>query len=270
MTDIKKTYKNYVHGKFVRSESGKVYSIDLKDEKYEIPLTSKKDLRDAVTSSKEGFKNWNQLTMYNRSQILYRLSEMIEGNKDSYISLLQDHGLSKPDSKNDINQAIDTIVWYAGLVDKWEQLTGNLNPVAGEYFNISHQEAIGVTFTLSPNSMSLNELVKSILPALTVGCSVINFSDKNAVIALKLSEDINNSDFPSGSLNLLSGNFENIIDLKSRKSLSDFSSINKIQNFRSIFEEIEVPYPYFGGNEGFDHVLDILEDSVSGFLDRIS
>ena len=91
MTDIKKTYKNYVHGKFVRSESGKVYSIDLKEEKYEIPLTSKKDLRDAVTSSKEGFKNWNHLTMYNRSQILYRLSEMIEGNKDIYISLLEDH-----------------------------------------------------------------------------------------------------------------------------------------------------------------------------------
>ena len=212
MTDIKKTYKNYVNDKFVRSESGKVYSIDLKDEKYEIPLTSKKDLRDAVTSSKEGFKNWNQLTMYNRSQILYRLSEMIEGNKDSYISLLEDHGLSRSDSKNDINNAIDTIVWYAGLVDKWEQLTGNLNPVAGEYFNISHQEAIGVTFTLSSNSISLNELLKSILPPLTVGCSVINFSNENAVIALKLSEDINNSDFPSGSLNLLSGKFENIIE----------------------------------------------------------
>ena len=212
MTDIKKTYKNYVHGKFVRSESGKVYSIDLKEEKYEIPLTSKKDLRDAVTSSKEGFKNWNQLTMYNRSQILYRLSEMIEGNKDSYISLLQDHGLSKLDSKNDINHAIDTIVWYAGLVDKWEQLTGNLNPVAGEYFNISHQEPIGVTFTLNSNSISLDDLVKSFLPALTVGCSVINFSEKNAVIALKLSEDINNSDFPAGSLNIIAGKFENIVE----------------------------------------------------------
>ena len=140
MTDIKKTYKNYVHRKFVRSESGKVYSINLKDEKYEIPLTSKKDLRDAVTSSKEGFKNWNHLTMYNRSQILYRLSEMIEGNKDSYISLLQDHGLSKLDSKNDINHAIDTIVWYAGLVDKWEQLTGNLNPVAVSYTHLRAHE----------------------------------------------------------------------------------------------------------------------------------
>ena len=64
-------------------------------------------------------------------------------------------------------------------------------------------------------------------------------------------------------------NFENISDLKYRKSLSDFSSINKIQNFRSVFEETEVPDPYFGGDEGFEHVLDILEDSVSGFLDSI-
>ena len=212
MTEVKKTYKHYVDGKFVRSESGKVYAIDLKNEKYEIPLTSKKDLRDAVTSSKAGFAKWNSLTMYNKSQILYRLSEMIEGNKESYITLLQDHGLSKNEAKNDIENSINTIIWYAGLVDKWEQLTGNLNPVAEEYFNISHQEPIGVTFTLNSNSISLDDLVKSFLPALTVGCSVINFSEKNAVIALKLSEDINNSDFPAGSLNIIAGKFENIVE----------------------------------------------------------
>ncbi len=212
MTEVKKTYKNYVNGKFVRSESGKVYSVNLKNEKFEIPLTSKKDLRDAVTHSKEGFKHWNKLTMYNRSQILYRLSEMIEGNKDSYISLLQQHGLSKNESKKDVENAINTIVWYSGIVDKWEQLTGNLNPVAGEYFNISHQEPIGVTFSLSSNEVSLNHLVKSFLPAMSVGCSVISFTDENAVLALKLSEDVNNSDFPSGSINFITGNFGNIVE----------------------------------------------------------
>ena len=212
MTEVKKTYKHYVDGKFVRSESGKVYAIDLKKEKYEIPLTSKKDLRDAVTSSKAGFAKWNSLTMYNKSQILYRLSEMIEGNKESYIALLQQHGLTKNDSKNDVEDAVNTIIWYAGIVDKWEQLTGNLNPVAGEYFNISHQEPIGETFSLSSDDISLNSLVKSFLPAMSVGCSVISFTNQNAVLALKLSEDINNSDFPSGSLNILTGNFENIVE----------------------------------------------------------
>ena len=45
MIDIKKTYKNYVGGKYVRSESGKTYTKELKNEFYELPLTSKKDIR---------------------------------------------------------------------------------------------------------------------------------------------------------------------------------------------------------------------------------
>jgi len=65
-------------------------------------------------------------------------------------------------------------------------------------------------------------------------------------------------------------NFRNIQDLKNRTSSTDFASIKKIQSFRSVFNVQEVPDPYFGGDEGFDYVLDILEDSVSGFLESIS
>ena len=65
-------------------------------------------------------------------------------------------------------------------------------------------------------------------------------------------------------------NFRNIQNLKNRTSSIDFSSIKKIQNFRSVFNEQEVPDPYFGGDEGFDYVLDMLEESVNGFLESIS
>ena len=65
-------------------------------------------------------------------------------------------------------------------------------------------------------------------------------------------------------------NFRNIKDFKNRTSSTDSAKIKKIQNFRSIFNDQEVPDPYFGGDEGFDNVLDILEDSVSGFLESIS
>ena len=212
MIDIKKTYKNYVGGKYVRSESGKTYTKELKNEFYELPLTSKKDIRDAVTSSKVGYKKWSSTTPYLRMQILYRLSEMIEGNKESYVDLLMDHGVTKQKANKDIDESIQNIVWFAGLADKWEQLAGNLNPVSEEYFNISHQNPIGVVFSLSGSNVSLNELLMSILPSLTVGCSVISYSEENSILALKFAEDINNSDFPSGSLNILSGKFEKILD----------------------------------------------------------
>ena len=199
-------------GKYVRSESGKTYTIDLKSESYELPLTSKKDLRDAVTSSKKGFDSWKGLSQYNKTQIIYRLSEMLEGNRDSYVDLLLEHGLTKSTANKDIDNAINTLVWYAGLADKWEQLTGNLNPVDGEFFNISHQEPLGIVFTLNSDEVSIDKLVRSFLPALSTGCSVINLSEKNAVLSLKLAEDVNNSDIPAGTLNLLSGDFSKVFD----------------------------------------------------------
>ena len=64
-------------------------------------------------------------------------------------------------------------------------------------------------------------------------------------------------------------NFNNVLDLKNQVKGSDFAKILKIQDFASIFTEREVPDPYFGGDAGFDHVLDILEDSVSCFLENI-
>ena len=212
MIDIKKTYKNYVGGKYVRSESGKTFTLSLKNDSFEVPLTSKKDIRDAVTSSKAGFEKWSEISPYTKTQILYRLSEMIEGNKDSYVDLLVLCGSTKNQAKKDVETAIENIVWYAGLADKWEQVSGNLNPVNGEYFNISHQNPIGVVFSLNSNNNSLSSLLNSIIQPLTVGCSVISFSEESSIIALKFAEDINNSDFPAGSLNILSGQFENVFE----------------------------------------------------------
>ena len=65
-------------------------------------------------------------------------------------------------------------------------------------------------------------------------------------------------------------NFNNVVDFKNQVKGSDFARILKIQDYSSIFAEREVPDPYFGGDAGFDHVLDILEDSVSCFLDNIT
>ena len=65
-------------------------------------------------------------------------------------------------------------------------------------------------------------------------------------------------------------NYHNVLELKNRVKGSDFAKIFKIQDFALIFTDKEVPDPYFGGDEGFDHVLDILGDSVSCFLENIT
>ena len=97
-------------------------------------------------------------------------------------------------------------------------------------------------------------------------------AERRDINILSRARQITSDDFEAFNyiLAMDDSNFRNIQDLKNRTSPADFASIKKIQNFRSFFNEQEVPDPYFGGDEGFDNVLDILEDSVSGFLESIS
>lgn len=64
-----------------------------------------------------------------------------------------------------------------------------------------------------------------------------------------------------------------------RANLSDLQRIapnqeamKKVQLFCEYcrdHKETEVPDPYYGGAQGFEHVLDLLEDGCAGLLDRI-
>ena len=48
------------------------------------------------------------------------------------------------------------------------------------------------------------------------------------------------------------------------------ASIKPMLSYASNFSETEVPDPYYGGDTGFEHVLDLLEDACSNLLDELS
>ena len=97
-------------------------------------------------------------------------------------------------------------------------------------------------------------------------------AERRDIHILSRARQINLNDFKKFNyiLAMDNSNFININNLKKKQTSIDFASVKKIQDFRSVFMEEEVPDPYFGGDEGFDYVLDILQDSVGGFLQSIS
>lgn len=61
---------------------------------------------------------------------------------------------------------------------------------------------------------------------------------------------------------------KNIWDLKSlARNAEDLTKIFKITDFCRKVEYDQVPDPYYGGEQGFELVLDILEDACEGLLD---
>ena len=48
------------------------------------------------------------------------------------------------------------------------------------------------------------------------------------------------------------------------------ASVEPITTYRRNFHELDIPDPYYGGPRGFEHVLDLLEDSCRGLLDSLA
>lgn len=63
----------------------------------------------------------------------------------------------------------------------------------------------------------------------------------------------------------------NISDLKERApSPEEWTKIHRMTDYCTTFtQDDHVPDPYYGGAQGFEHVLDLLEDACAGLLDQI-
>ncbi|MBL6739774.1 MAG: low molecular weight phosphotyrosine protein phosphatase [Synechococcus sp. BS301-5m-G54] len=48
------------------------------------------------------------------------------------------------------------------------------------------------------------------------------------------------------------------------------ATVRPMLSYAQRFTETEVPDPYYGGEAGFEHVLDLLEDACSNLLDELS
>ncbi|MGA0208842.1 MAG: aldehyde dehydrogenase family protein [Candidatus Nanopelagicales bacterium] len=207
--EVRKTHKLFIGGAFPRSESGRTYEVTSADGSFiaNVAQASRKDARDAVLAARAAFAKWSTATAYNRGQVLYRIAEIMEGRREQFIDEVeQGEGLSAKKAANQVDIAIDRWVWYAGWADKYGQVLGNTNPVAGPYFNFSVPEPTGVVAAVAPQDHSILGLVSVLAPIIVTGNTVIAMPSPSAPIpAITLAECLATSDVPGGVVNILTG-----------------------------------------------------------------
>lgn len=206
---VPKTYKLAIGGAFPRSESGRSYEVRGADGAFlaNAAKASRKDARDAVVAARGAVARWSAATPYNRGQVLYRIAEVLEGRRGQFVDeIVAQQGLSRAAAGAQVDEAVDRWVWYAGWADKFAQLAGNANPVAGPYFNISVPEPTGVVTIVAPQDSALLGLVSAVAPALVAGNAVVVIaSERFPLSSISLAEVLATSDLPGGVVNVLTG-----------------------------------------------------------------
>jgi acyl-CoA reductase-like NAD-dependent aldehyde dehydrogenase len=200
---VRKMYKLFINGAFVRSESARSEPKSGAN----VARASRKDARDAVVAARTATAKWSDATPALRGLVLYRLAEMMEGRRAELAASLASGGtVDAKDAEREVTAAIDRVVWYAGWCDKYLALASTRNPVAGPHFNFSTPEPTGIVALLAPDEPALLGLVSLALPALVSGNAVVAVaSETDPCTGVVFAECVATSDLPAGAFNLLTG-----------------------------------------------------------------
>ena len=101
---------------------------------------------------------WAGRTAYNRGQILYRFAEALESRRAD---------IGAP--ADEVGEAIDVLVHYAGWTDKFQPVLGGINPVAAPFLSFSQPEPTGAVGLVAPDKPELLGLVAELAPVLAAG-----------------------------------------------------------------------------------------------------
>ncbi|MEY3741864.1 MAG: hypothetical protein RL371_766 [Bacteroidota bacterium] len=212
--EVLKTYKLYIGGQFPRTESGRSYAVFAADGKH-IANTcqgSKKDVRNAVQVARKAQAAWSQKSAFNRSQVIYRIAEMLEARKGQFLEELQALGSDLKSATQEVESSIDRCVYYAGWADKYQALLGTVNPVASSHFNFSVPEATGVVGVVACQQTAILGFISQVLPAIIGGNSVVVIANqKSPLCAITFAEVLATSDVPGGVVNILTGSVEEML-----------------------------------------------------------
>jgi acyl-CoA reductase-like NAD-dependent aldehyde dehydrogenase len=234
---ILKTYKIFIGGKYERSESGRYYPLTDKSGKQiaNICQSSRKDFRNAVSAARTSQPGWASRSAYNRAQILYRMAEMMDGRTSQLIDELKLEGYTTKEAQQQVEQSVDSLIYFAGWCDKISQVFGTVNPVASSHFNFSVPEPTGVVAVFSPEKAALSGLILSMAPIIASGNTcVIVLPEQHPLAGLTFAEILGTSDLPGGVVNILSGSESELID-----SATSHMDVNAVSYHRSHLESIK-------------------------------
>ena len=207
---LKGTKQLFIDGEFVDSASGKVFETMNPATGEVLARVSEAQAEDidlAVKAARKAFDDgpWRKMNASERSRLIYKLADLMEENKLELAQLeTLDNGKPFRETSNaDIPLAIEHFRYFAGWSTK---IMGQTIPVAGNFFNYTKHEPVGVVGQIIPWNFPLLMAAWKLGAALATGCTIVLKPAENTPLsALYMAELISEAGFPEGVVNIVPG-----------------------------------------------------------------
>lgn len=210
---IDRTTKLYIGGKQCRPDGGYSQKIKSVSGAYlgEVSIGSRKDIRNAVEAAHANSK-WSGMTGHARAQVLYYLAENLAVRKDEFATrLVQMLDVDEKTAVKEVDLSISRIYTYAAFADKFD---GQVHNTVHKNVTLAMPEALGVMGIACPDEAPLLGFVSAVIPAIAMGNSVVVVPSENSPFsATDFYQLLDTSDVPAGTLNIVTGNKEELTEV---------------------------------------------------------
>lgn len=199
---------NLINGELIEPSNGKYidnYAPSTGQVYSQIPDSDEKDVALAVDAAKNAFPIWSKFSIDKRSEILLKLSSLIEDNLQAFAKAeSKDNG--KPltlATKVDIPRAVSNFAFYGTAIKHFASESHSMGEFA---INYTLREPIGIAGCISPWNLPLYLFSWKIAPALAAGnCVIAKPSEVTPMTAYLMSKLVKEAGFPDGVLNIIHG-----------------------------------------------------------------
>jgi succinate-semialdehyde dehydrogenase/glutarate-semialdehyde dehydrogenase len=255
--------KNFVNGKWISTADYiEVINPATLQVIAKVPGLNVHEIREAIDSTSDAFKNWSQTAVSDRVKFLKKWHDAIIAHTDelAYIITLE-QGKTLQDSKREVAYGASFVEWFANIILEVKSLEKVGNNKQQKI--ITEFEAVGPVAAITPWNFPLAMITRKISPALAAGCSVLlKPSSLTPFTALALVRLAELSGLPAGVINIITGD-SNLIgnnicdDFRIRKiSFTGSTEVGKIL-YKNCAETLKRLSLELGGNAPFIVTQDI-------------
>lgn len=202
--------QNYINGHFVAASSArKLPVISPVDGNHlsDVPMSTAKDLDEAVNAAKAAFQGWSRTPIKERVQVFYRYKYLLEKNLKELSELIQEeNGKTYSEAVAEVEKSIELTEFACSLP---QLVTGEILEVSKGVECRTEHVPLGVVASIVPFNFPSMVPNWTLPNAIALGnCMILKPSEKVPLSSAKLAQLLKEAGLPDGVLNIINGDVE--------------------------------------------------------------
>ena len=243
LTEVKKNYgriRNYVNGRWIESSSTQTLNVvnpATGETIAQVPLSTEKEVKEAVTAAKEAFGDWRETPPLSRANYMFKLKNLMEEHFEELARILvQEEGKTIDESRGEIRRGIENVEVAAGIPSM--MMGYNLENISPGIDEEAVIQPLGVFCVVAPfNFPSMVTLWFMPYAVATGNTYIIKPSEQVPLSQNKLLELVDEAGFPPGVVNLVNGAKETVEALLENPDIRGVSFVGSTRTGKYIYKK---------------------------------